>query len=147
MFNFVLEKYWNFTPMKLWEPCLNKIFALFNLRNSNGWGFGFRFFLQAFCYRLFDALFVEVDSGLLKELFSTGKQMDPTITRLSNDRLALTRDESTIFIDSNGSPTQKAALSWTSIPIAMGKQTYRLLLSSVLTTRVLLSLRPESCCP
>lgn len=62
---------------------------------------------------------IKVESGLLKELFSTGKQMDPTITRLSNDRLALTRDESTIFIDSNGTPTQKAALSWTAIPIAM----------------------------
>jgi len=22
MFHFVLEKYWNFTPMRLWETCL-----------------------------------------------------------------------------------------------------------------------------
>jgi len=22
MCNFVLEKYWNFTPMRLWEPCI-----------------------------------------------------------------------------------------------------------------------------
>lgn len=22
MFNFVLEKYWNFTPRRVWEPCL-----------------------------------------------------------------------------------------------------------------------------
>lgn len=62
---------------------------------------------------------IKVENGSLKELFSTGKQMDPTITRLSNDHLALTRDESTIFIDSNGSPTQKVALSWTAIPLAM----------------------------
>lgn len=65
-----------------------------------------------------------MENGSLKELFSTGKQMDPTITRLSNDHLALTRDESTIFIDSNGSPTQKVALSWTAIPLAMGECLY-----------------------
>lgn len=59
---------------------------------------------------------IKVETGLLKELFSTGKLMEPTIARLSDDRLALTRDETTIFIDSNGNPTQKAALSWTTIP-------------------------------
>lgn len=65
-------------------------------------------------------LAIQIETGLLKELFSTGHQMEPLIVKLSDNRLALTRDESTIFIDSDGNPTQKVALSWSSTPTAMG---------------------------
>ncbi len=37
-----------------------------------------------------------------------------------DDRLALGRDEMTIFIDSEGNPTQKYALTWTDIPMVKG---------------------------
>jgi len=47
--------------------------------------------------------------------------MEPLIVKLPENRLALTRDEATIFIDSDGNPTQKVALSWSSTPTAMGK--------------------------
>jgi hypothetical protein len=46
--------------------------------------------------------------------------MEPTITRLDNERLALGRDNMTIFIDSEGEPTQTYAPTWTDMPITMG---------------------------
>ena len=66
-------------------------------------------------------LLYQVSTGNLKELFPTGKQLEPTVTRLDDDRLALGRDEMTIFIDSEGNPTQKYALTWSENPIVMGK--------------------------
>ena len=63
---------------------------------------------------------VKFDSGDLKELFPTGKMMEPTITRLDNNRLALGRDNMTIFIDAEGDPTQTYAPTWTDMPISMG---------------------------
>ncbi|XP_077997895.1 vam6/Vps39-like protein [Glandiceps talaboti] len=58
-------------------------------------------------------------TGTLKELFPTGKQLEPTVTRLAEDKLALGRDEMSIFIDSEGQPTQKYALTWNDIPIVI----------------------------
>ncbi|XP_070577538.1 vam6/Vps39-like protein [Ptychodera flava] len=58
-------------------------------------------------------------TGTLKELFPTGKQLEPTVTRLGEERLALGRDEMSIFIDSEGQPTQKYALTWNDIPIVI----------------------------
>ena len=46
--------------------------------------------------------------------------MEPTIARISDYKMALSRDEATIFIDSEGNPTQKAVLTWTELPTAMG---------------------------
>jgi hypothetical protein len=63
----------------------------------------------------------QINDGSLKDLFPTGKQLEPTVMRLTDDRLALGRDEMTIFIDSDGNPTQKYALTWTDIPGVMGK--------------------------
>ena len=60
-------------------------------------------------------------TGTLKELFPTGKQLEPTVTRLADDRLALGRDDMTIFIDSEGNPTQKVALYWNENPTVMGE--------------------------
>ncbi|XP_006825770.1 vam6/Vps39-like protein [Saccoglossus kowalevskii] len=63
-----------------------------------------------------DYFLIKLDGGL-KELFPTGKQLEPTVTRLAEDKLALGRDEMSIFIDSEGAPTQKYALTWNDIPI------------------------------
>lgn len=65
--------------------------------------------------------FAQRETGLLKELFSTGHQMEPLIVKLNDNCLALTRDEATIFIDSEGNPRQKIALSWSAMPTAMGE--------------------------
>lgn len=46
--------------------------------------------------------------------------MEPAITKLPDDRMGLSKDESTIFVDAEGNPTQKTALSWTEMPSAMG---------------------------
>lgn len=62
-----------------------------------------------------------MDTGVLKELFSTGKSMEPTIARLNDDKMALSRDEATIFVDAEGNPTQKWVLTWTEVPSAMGE--------------------------
>lgn len=62
----------------------------------------------------------QIENGLLKELFSTGKMMEPSIARISDYKMALSRDEATIFIDSEGNPTQKSVLTWSELPIAMG---------------------------
>ena len=51
--------------------------------------------------------------------------MEPTITRLDTDRLALGRDNMTIFIDSEGDPTQTYAPTWTEMPVAMGQSHYK----------------------
>jgi len=63
----------------------------------------------------------QVDTGVLKELFSTGKSMEPTIARLNDHKMALSRDEATIFVDVEGNPTQKSVLTWNEVPIAMGE--------------------------
>ena len=77
------------------------------------------------CYNAYNMMLctflLQTDAGTLKELFPTGKQLEPTVTRLNDDRLALGRDEMTIFIDSEGNPTQKYALTWTDIPSVMGQ--------------------------
>ena len=47
--------------------------------------------------------------------------MEPAIARISDYKMALSRDEATIFIDSEGCPTQKSVLTWTDLPTAMGR--------------------------
>ncbi|XP_064621475.1 vam6/Vps39-like protein [Lineus longissimus] len=66
-----------------------------------------------------DYFLINISDGSLKDLFPTGKQLEPTVMRLTDDRLALSRDEMTIFIDSEGNPAQKYALTWTDIPGVM----------------------------
>ena len=68
----------------------------------------------------------QVDTGVLKELFSTGKSMEPTIARLNDHKMALSRDEATIFVDAEGNPTQKSVLTWTEVPVSMGEQHFHL---------------------
>ena len=64
----------------------------------------------------------KIETELQKELFSTGKMMEPIIARISDYKLALSRDEATIFIDQDGNPTQKSVLTWSELPTAMGLQ-------------------------
>jgi len=73
-----------------------------------------------------DVTCYQVDTGVLKELFSTGKSMEPTIARLNDHKMALSRDEATIFVDAEGNPTQKSVLTWTEVPIAMGERRFYL---------------------
>ena len=68
----------------------------------------------------------QVNSGTLKDLFPCGSNMEPMVTRLQDDRLALGRDQMTIFIDSEGMPTQKYALTWNDIPSIMCMKSYKL---------------------
>lgn len=49
------------------------------------------------------------------------KQQEPIIARLDDDRLMLGRDESSILIDSDGNPTQRYPISWSDLPIQIGK--------------------------
>lgn len=66
----------------------------------------------------------QIDGGLLKELFPTGKYMEPAIARITDYKMALSRDEATIFIDADGNPTQKSVLTWSELPIAMSQYSH-----------------------
>ncbi|XP_078466273.1 vam6/Vps39-like protein [Lampetra fluviatilis] len=69
-----------------------------------------------------DYYIVKVDGrGSYKELFPTGKQLEPLVVPLADRKLAVGRDDMTIFIDEEGT-TQKHALRWTDVPIAMEHQ-------------------------
>ncbi|GAB6031743.1 Vam6/Vps39-like protein [Chamberlinius hualienensis] len=57
--------------------------------------------------------------GDQKELFPTGKSLEPRICKLLNNRFALGRDEHTILIDLEGNPTQRHPITWSDIPINM----------------------------
>ena len=65
----------------------------------------------------------QIDNGELKDLFTTGNasQAEPTVTRLSEDMLALGRDMMSIIIDSEGNPAKKYALTWSDYPQVLGK--------------------------
>lgn len=48
-----------------------------------------------------------VNNGDLKELFSTGKNLDPSIAKLSSEELAVTRDNMSVLINTQGSAIHK----------------------------------------
>lgn len=58
-------------------------------------------------------------SGEQRDLFPTGKHPEPRAITLSDGRFALGRDEQTIFINTDGNPTQKYAVTWSEAPIMM----------------------------
>ncbi|XP_023931071.1 vam6/Vps39-like protein [Lingula anatina] len=66
-----------------------------------------------------DYFLIKVESGDLKELFPTGARMEPLVTKLSEDRLALQRDDMSVFINSEGNPVLKYGLNWSDIPAIM----------------------------
>ncbi|XP_076052623.1 vacuolar protein sorting 39 [Oratosquilla oratoria] len=58
-------------------------------------------------------------TGEQKELFSTGRNQEPQITRLEDGHLALARDEKTIFLDDDGIATCSYTLNWPEQPYMM----------------------------
>lgn len=60
--------------------------------------------------------------GSIKELFPTGKQLEPLVTPLADGKVAVGQDDLTVVLNEEGVCTQKCALNWTDIPIAMGKK-------------------------
>ncbi|XP_071441568.1 vam6/Vps39-like protein [Hetaerina americana] len=55
-------------------------------------------------------------TGEQKDLFPTGKNLKPSITRLSDDSLALGKDSQTILMDTKGTPAQKFPIKWSDVP-------------------------------
>lgn len=59
--------------------------------------------------------------GANKELFPTGKQLEPLVAPLADGKVAVGQDDLTVVLNEEGICTQKCALNWTDIPVAMGK--------------------------
>ena len=62
----------------------------------------------------------QTTTGQLKDLFATGKNLEPSISVLKDGSLVLGRDEVTVFIDSEGKPSKRKAPVWTDVPAAVG---------------------------
>uniref|UniRef100_A0A3Q1JDJ5 CNH domain-containing protein n=1 Tax=Anabas testudineus TaxID=64144 RepID=A0A3Q1JDJ5_ANATE len=60
--------------------------------------------------------------GTIKELFPTGKQLEPLVAPLADGKVAVGQDDLTVVLNEEGTCTQKCALNWTDIPIAMEHQ-------------------------
>ncbi|XP_058471442.1 vam6/Vps39-like protein isoform X1 [Solea solea] len=60
--------------------------------------------------------------GSIKELFPTGKQLEPLVAPLADGKVAVGQDDLTVVLNEEGVCTQKCALNWTDIPIAMDHQ-------------------------
>lgn len=60
--------------------------------------------------------------GSIKELFPTGKQLEPLVAPLADGKVAVGQDDLTVVLNEEGVCTQKCALNWTDIPISMGKK-------------------------
>lgn len=58
--------------------------------------------------------------GSVKELFPTGKQLEPLVAPLADGKVAVGQDDLTVVLNEEGVCTQKCALNWTDIPVAMG---------------------------
>uniref|UniRef100_A0A8D2JHJ1 VPS39 subunit of HOPS complex n=1 Tax=Varanus komodoensis TaxID=61221 RepID=A0A8D2JHJ1_VARKO len=70
-----------------------------------------------------DYYLIRVDGkGSIKELFPTGKQLEPLVAPLAGDKVAVGQDDLTVVLNEDGICTQKCALNWTDIPIAMEHQ-------------------------
>ncbi|XP_046859484.1 vam6/Vps39-like protein [Xenia sp. Carnegie-2017] len=66
-----------------------------------------------------DYYLIKINTGSLKDLFTTGKNMEPSISVLKDGNLLLGRDEVTVFIDSDGKPAKRKAPVWTDVPLAV----------------------------
>ncbi|XP_027028386.1 vam6/Vps39-like protein [Tachysurus fulvidraco] len=60
--------------------------------------------------------------GSIKELFPTGKQLEPLVAPLADGKVAVGQDDLTVVLNEEGTCTQKCALNWTDIPVAMEHQ-------------------------
>ena len=61
-----------------------------------------------------------MQSGEFKELFPTGKTLEPLVAKLQDGQLALGRDSTTVFLNTEGVPTQKYGLTWNDVPHVLG---------------------------
>lgn len=61
--------------------------------------------------------------GSIKELFPTGKQLEPLVAPLADGKVAVGQDDLTVVLNEEGICTQKCALNWTDIPVTMGETT------------------------
>ncbi|KAK6183438.1 hypothetical protein SNE40_010920 [Patella caerulea] len=67
-----------------------------------------------------DYFLINSKNGDLKELFPLGsRQLEPLVTKLADNRLALGRDIMSILINAEGEPTQKHPVKWSDIPVAL----------------------------
>ncbi|OWK09619.1 VPS39 [Cervus elaphus hippelaphus] len=67
-----------------------------------------------------DYYLIRVDGkGANKELFPTGKQLEPLVAPLADGKVAVGQDDLTVVLNEEGICTQKCALNWTDIPVAM----------------------------
>lgn len=65
---------------------------------------------------------LQVDGkGSIKELFPTGKQLEPLVAPLADGKVAVGQDDLTVVLNEEGVCTQKCALNWMDIPVAMGE--------------------------
>lgn len=70
-----------------------------------------------------DYYLIRVDGkGSIKELFPTGKQLEPLVVPLADRKVAVGQDDLTVVLNEEGTCTQKCALNWTDIPMAMEHQ-------------------------
>ncbi|CAG5866816.1 unnamed protein product [Menidia menidia] len=70
-----------------------------------------------------DYFLIRMDGrGSIKELFPTGKQLEPLVAPLADGKVAVGQDDLTVVLNEEGVCTQKCALNWTDIPIAMEHQ-------------------------
>ncbi|KAK7810232.1 hypothetical protein U0070_010396 [Myodes glareolus] len=69
-----------------------------------------------------DYYLIRVDGkGSIKELFPTGKQLEPLVAPLADGKVAVGQDDLTVVLNEEGICTQKCALNWTDIPVAMAE--------------------------
>ena len=64
---------------------------------------------------------MKLTEGTSQELFSTGKQLEPSMLKLTNSKVALAKDESAIFIDIYGTALHKSVVTWNSVPLQMSE--------------------------
>ncbi|XP_068111025.1 vam6/Vps39-like protein [Hyperolius riggenbachi] len=70
-----------------------------------------------------DYYLIRVDGkGSIKELFPTGKQLEPLVVPLGDGKVAVGQDDLTVVLNEEGTCTPKCALNWTDIPMAMEYQ-------------------------
>lgn len=60
--------------------------------------------------------------GSIKELFPTGKQLEPLVAPLADGNVIVVQEDQTVVLNEEGACTQKCPLTWTDIPIAMGEK-------------------------
>lgn len=81
------------------------------------------------------------EEGEVKNLSATGgKQQEPTIRVLQNDKVSINRDENTYILDQHGNPQFKYSISWSDIPLNLAEDypyLIALLPSSIIEVRTI----------